>query len=119
MTEVLLPQDSVDGLAVGDRVKVRGRSKGRGFTGVVKRHHFRGGPQTHGQSDRQRATGAIGSTTTPGRVLKGKRLAGRSGFVSVSIKTKILAVNAQKRTLSLSGALPGHYGSLLLIEKLV
>ena len=107
----------LSGIDVGDKVKVSGRSKGRGFTGVVKRHHFRGGPATHGQSDRQRAPGAIGSTTTPGRVLKGKRMAGRSGFVSVSLKTQILTVDKEKMILSLLGALPGPYGSHLTISK--
>jgi large subunit ribosomal protein L3 len=60
----------------GDIVDVTGTSKGKGFAGVVKRHHFRGGPKTHGQSDRHRAPGSIGQTTTPGRVYKGKRMAG-------------------------------------------
>jgi large subunit ribosomal protein L3 len=63
----------------GDRVNVIGISKGRGFAGVVKRHHFSGGPKTHGQTDRHRAPGSIGATTFPGRVLKGKRMAGAYG----------------------------------------
>jgi large subunit ribosomal protein L3 len=63
----------------GDLVNVTGLSKGRGFAGVVKRHHFAGGPKTHGQTDRHRAPGSIGATTFPGRVLKGKRMAGHMG----------------------------------------
>src|SRR3989338_5646222 len=66
-----------DVFAPGDTVSVTGISKGKGFAGVVKRHHFKGGPRTHGQSDRERAPGSIGQTTTPGRVYKGKRMAGR------------------------------------------
>lgn len=117
-TEVRLANaEDLSQLTVNDLVKVRGTSKGKGFTGVVKRHHFRGGPKTHGQSDRQRGPGAIGSTTTPGRVLKGKRMAGRSGFTSVSLKTKVLLVNNEKLTIGLLGALPGSYGSSLAIRK--
>src|SRR3972149_1976835 len=70
----------------GDMVGVTGTSKGKGFAGVVKRHHFAGGPKTHGQSDRHRAPGSVGSTTTPGRVYKGKRMAGRMGKERVTVK---------------------------------
>ena len=66
-----------DIFSLGDTVSVSGISKGKGFAGVVKRYHFKGGPRTHGQSDRERAPGSIGQTTTPGRVFKGKRMAGR------------------------------------------
>jgi len=71
---------------VGDKVAVSGVSKGKGFQGVVKRHHFRGGPRTHGQSHGERAPGSIGMTTTPGRVLKGKRMAGRMGNDRVTLQ---------------------------------
>jgi large subunit ribosomal protein L3 len=71
---------------VGDRVDVTGISKGRGFAGVVKRHGFRGGPKTHGQSDRHRAPGSIGAGTTPGRVYKGMRMAGRMGNARVTVQ---------------------------------
>src|SRR3989344_5311512 len=71
---------------VGDVVAVTGISKGNGFAGGVKRYHFRGGPRTHGQSDRERAPGSIGATTTPGRVLKGKKMAGRMGGERVTVK---------------------------------
>ena len=116
-TEVKLgsPEDLAQ-FVVGQKVKVRGRSKGKGYTGVMKRHHFRGGPATHGQSDRQRAPGAIGSSTTPGRVLKGKRMSGRSGFSFVSLKTKVLEIDGEKQLLRLLGALPGAYGSVLTLN---
>lgn len=104
-------------LAVGDEVKIKGTSKGKGFTGVMKRHHFKGGPATHGQSDRARGPGAIGSTTTPGRVMKGKRMAGRSGHSQVSIRTRILAIDSEKKIVSILGPLPGAYGSKVTLSK--
>ena len=90
-----VPVDDLDGITLGDQVKVDllrqgervdvvGTSKGKGFAGVVKRHGFRGGPKTHGQSDRWRAPGSIGSGTTPGRVMKGIRMAGHMASVVAS-----------------------------------
>jgi len=103
----------------GDSIQVTGVSKGKGFQGVVKRHHFRGGPRTHGQSDRERAPGAIGSTTTPGRVYKGKRMAGRMGNDRVTIKNlKVVSVDAEKNILTISGLVPGGRNSLLIIRKM-
>ena len=103
----------------GDIVSVSGISKGKGFQGVVKRHHFKGGPRTHGQSDRERAPGAIGSTTTPGRVYKGKRMAGRMGQDRVTVKNlKVVNINSEKNTLTISGLVPGGKNSLLVIKKL-
>src|SRR3972149_5180550 len=75
-----------DIFAPGDLVDVTGTSKGRGFAGVVKRHHFAGGPKTHGQSDRHRAPGSIGSGTTPGRVFKGLRMAGHMGAARATVR---------------------------------
>ena len=75
----------------GDIINVTGISKGKGYAGVVKRYHFKGGPRTHGQSDRERAPGSIGSSTTPGRVYKGKRMAGRMGQDQVTIKNLFIA----------------------------
>jgi len=93
---------------VGDKIKVTAISKGKGFAGVVKRHHFKGGPRTHGQSNRERAPGSSGSTTTPGRVLRGTRRAGHMGNSRVSTGgLKILEVNPQNRTLTVTGAVPG------------
>lgn len=104
---------------VGDVVSVTGTSKGKGFAGVVKRWHFAGGPKTHGQSDRQRAPGAIGQGTTPGRVLKGKKMAGRMGPERVTIKNiHVITVDSEKNEVSLSGPVPGKIGSFLLLRKI-
>jgi len=97
---------------VGDKVKVAGKSKGKGFAGVVKRHGFAGGPRTHGQSDRERAPGSIGQTTTPGRVYKGKRMAGRMGGERVTLKN-LKVVEVGDDYLVVSGLVPGAKGGLL------
>jgi large subunit ribosomal protein L3 len=108
-----------DVLAPGDIIKVTGISKGKGFQGVVKRHGFHGGPKTHGQSDRERHPGSIGSTTTPGRVYKGKRMAGRMGGETVSVKNLlVMDVVSEKNLLSVSGLVPGAKNGLLTITKL-
>jgi large subunit ribosomal protein L3 len=105
-------------LKPGDLVKVAGLSKGRGFAGVVKRYHFAGGPKSHGQSDRHRAPGSIGATTSPGRVLKGKRMAGHMGNKKVTIRNlEVLEIDASHNLLLIRGAVPGAKGSLLMIEK--
>ena len=102
----------------GDAVRVTGTSKGKGFAGVVKRHHFQGGPRTHGQSDRERAPGSIGMTTTPGRVFRGKRMAGRMGGETVTVKgLTVFGINAEKNILTIKGLVPGPKGSLLIIQK--
>jgi len=103
----------------GELLSLWGISKGKGFAGVVKRYHFAGGPRTHGQSDRERAPGSIGSTTTPGRVLKGKRMAGRMGNQRVTIKNLlVLKIDAKENALYVQGAVPGRKGGLLnLIKK--
>src|SRR3990167_3061003 len=104
-----------DVIKEGDSVEVSGVSKGKGFAGVVKRWKFAGGPKTHGQSDRLRAPGSIGQGTTPGRVYKGKKMAGRMGGNTVSIKNiKVVAVDAEKNELHLSGPVPGTPESLLI-----
>lgn len=118
--EVLLYQEIKIGEVVedGDIVSVTGISKGKGFSGVVKRWHFRGGPRTHGQSDRERAPGSIGSTTTPGRVYKGKRMAGKMGQQKTTVRNlKVLKVDSEKNEIYVKGAVPGVRGSLLLIKK--
>ena len=103
----------------GDLIEVRGQSKGSGFAGVVKRHHFKGGPRTHGQSDRERAPGSIGQSTTPGRVYKGKRMAGRMGNVMVTIKNlKVLKVDPEKNMLTIKGLVPGKRNSLIIVRKI-
>lgn len=107
-----------DVFAAGDAITVMGVSKGKGFAGGVKRYHFKGGPKTHGQSDRERAPGSIGSTTTPGRVFRGKRMAGRLGGDRVTVKgLTVVGVNAEKNILTVSGLVPGAKNSLLVIQK--
>lgn len=103
---------------VGDIVKVSTRTKGTGFTGVMKRWGFGGGPRTHGQSDRERAPGSIGQGTTPGRVWKGKRMAGQDGNLTVT-QQNLQVVKYDKKTgeLWLKGTTPGHTNSLLSIVK--
>jgi large subunit ribosomal protein L3 len=104
----------------GDVVDVIGVSKGKGFAGVVKRYHFAGGPKTHGQSDRHRAAGAIGSGTTPGRVYKGKRMAGRMGTDRVTVQNlKVVESDAGRNLILIRGSVPGGDNALLLIKKAV
>lgn len=91
---------------IGDFVDVSGTSKGKGFQGVVKRHKFAGGPKTHGQSDRERAPGSIGQTTTPGRVYKGKRMAGRMGGNRATIK-HLEIIDVKDDGFFLKGLIPG------------
>jgi large subunit ribosomal protein L3 len=105
---------------VGDIVDVTGTSKGKGFAGSVKRHHFRGGPKTHGQSDRWRAPGSVGAGSTPGRVFKGTRMAGRMGNEQVTIQNlKVTLVDADKNLLAIKGAVPGSKSGLIIIRKAV
>ena len=109
--------DSIEGFKAGDKVKVTGWSKGKGFTGVVKRWGFKGGPRTHGQSDRQRSPGSIGQGTTPGRVYKGKKMAGHSGNVRVTISgLVVMDVEAKEKLLLIKGVLPGPKNGGLVIK---
>jgi len=102
---------------VGEFVDVTGTSKGRGFQGGVKRHHFKGGPKTHGQSDRLRAPGSRSSTTTPGRVYKGARGAGHMGFRRITTQNiKVVLVDSERNLLGVNGAVPGAKGSLVEIR---
>jgi len=102
----------------GDRVDVIGVSKGRGFAGGVKRYGFHGGPKTHGQSDRHRAPGAIGSGTTPGRVIKGLRMAGHMGNHRVTVRDLVVVqVDPERNLLLLNGGLPGAKGSLVIVRQ--
>ena len=108
----------VDVFGVGDRVDVVGTSKGRGFQGGVRRYHFRGGPKTHGQSDRHRAPGSRGSGTTPGRVYKGSRGPGHMGDDRVTSQNlKIAIVDVERNLLGVRGAVPGARGGLVLIKE--
>jgi len=102
----------------GDLVNVIGLSKGKGFAGVVKRYHFAGGPKTHGQTDRHRAPGSIGAATFPGRVLKGKRMAGHMGSRRVTARNlEVIQADPERNLLLVKGAVPGANGGLLVIEK--
>lgn len=103
---------------VGDLVDVTGISKSKGFAGVVKRHHFAGGPKTHGQSDRHRHAGSIGATTTPGRVFKGTKMAGRMGNDRVTARhLEVFEADPENNLLLVKGAVPGDRNGLLLIKK--
>ncbi|MBI2761490.1 MAG: 50S ribosomal protein L3 [Chloroflexi bacterium] len=103
---------------VGDLVDVTGISKGRGFAGVVKRHGFHGGPKTHGQSDRHRAPGSIGSGTTPGRVLKGLKMAGHMGSKQVTTKNlRVVETNPARGILIVNGPVPGAADGLIKIRR--
>jgi large subunit ribosomal protein L3 len=109
---------TVDIFEEGELVDVTGISKGKGFAGVVKRHGFRGGPKTHGQSDRHRAPGSVGACTTPGRVFKGKRMAGRMGGERVTIQSlSVVMVDPERNLLAVRGAVPGAKDGLLLIRQ--
>ena len=103
---------------VGDQVDIVGTSKGTGFQGVIKRHGFRGGPATHGQSDRQRSPGSIGATTTPGRVFKGKKMPGHMGSERVTIQNlRVEYVDPDRNLLGVRGAVPGSKGGVVMIKE--
>ena len=109
---------TVDQFDRGDRVDVRGRTKGRGFTGVVKRHGFGGGPKTHGQSDRHRAPGSIGATSSMARVIKGMRMAGRSGYeIDTSQNLEVVSVDPERNLIAVRGSVPGPKGNLVMIRE--
>jgi large subunit ribosomal protein L3 len=105
-------------LAKGDVVSVRGTSKGRGFQGVVKRHHFGGGFRTHGQSDRERAPGSVGSSSYPSRVFKGMKMAGRMGGENVTVKNlRVVQIIPESNLVIIKGSIPGHNNSFIEIHK--
>jgi large subunit ribosomal protein L3 len=110
---------TVDIFTEGESVEVVGTTKGKGFQGVVKRHGFHGvGEASHGQHDRQRAPGSIGGSSYPARVFKGMRMAGRMGQDRVKVKgLKIVKIFPEKNYLLISGSVPGHNGSIVLIQK--
>ncbi len=108
----------VDIFQPGERIDVIGRSKGKGFAGVVKRHGFHGGPRTHGQSDRTRAPGSIGAGTTPGRVLKGLRMAGHMGDERITLKgLEVVRVDPERNLLLVKGGIPGAPNGLIQIRR--
>ena len=102
---------------VGDIVSIQGRSKGRGFAGGVRRHNFRGGPKTHGQSDRHRGPGSIGGGTYPGKVWKGTRMAGHMGDKPVTVRgLKIQMIDPGRNLIAVRGAVPGAANGILWIQ---
>lgn len=104
--------------ALGDAVKVTGTTKGHGFAGGIKRWGFHGGPKTHGQSDRHRAPGSIGQGTTPGRVLKGKKMAGHYGNKKITVTgLEVIEIDEQNNQLLIKGAIPGAKNGFVVIEK--
>ena len=105
--------------AEGDNIEVVGTTKGKGFQGVVKRHGFHGvGEASHGQHDRQRAPGSIGGSSYPARVFKGMRMAGRMGQDRVKVKgLKVVKIFPERNYILISGSVPGHIGSIVLIQK--
>ena len=110
---------AVDIFTEGETVDVVGTTKGKGFQGVVKRHGFSGvGEASHGQHDRQRAPGSIGGSSYPSRVFKGMRMAGRMGTDRVKIKgLKVIKIFPDKNYILVNGSVPGHNGSIVLIQK--
>jgi len=108
----------VDLFTVGEKVDVTGISKGLGFQGVVRRHKFRGGPKTHGQSDRERAPGSVGSSSYPSRTYKGQRMGGRMGGERVTVSNlEVVGVDLEKNILLIRGAVPGKKNAILLVKK--
>ena len=110
---------TVDIFSEGDKVEVIGTTKGKGFQGVVKRHGFHGvGQQSHGQHDRQRAPGSLGNSSDASRVMKGMKMGGRMGSDRVKMKgLKVVKIFADKNYILVTGSVPGHNGSIVLIQK--
>jgi len=104
----------------GDHVDVAGTSMGKGHAGVVKRHHFAGGPKTHGQSDRWRRGGSIGAGTTPGHVFKGMRMAGQMGDERVTVQNmRVVDIDVERNLVLIAGAVPGAAGGLVTIRQTI
>jgi large subunit ribosomal protein L3 len=109
---------SVERFNIGESVNVSSRSKGRGFAGVVKKYNFRGGPKTHGQSDRHRTGGSIGASSDPSRVIKGMKMPGHMGNKRVTIRNlEVIEIDKEKNLLLVKGAVPGHRNSIVEVVK--
>lgn len=114
----LIELENVSGFEVGDEIAVSGKSKGKGFAGVMKRWGFHGQQRTRGQSDRERAPGSIGGGTTPGRVWPGKKMAGRMGGKRVTVKgLEVVGVDEKAKTIKVTGSIPGPRGVELEIRR--
>ncbi len=108
----------IDTFRPGDKVHVSGISRGLGFQGTVRRYGFKGGPKTHGQSDRLRAPGSIGQSSYPSRVFKGQKMPGHMGNKKVTVKNiRVVAVEPEQSLLLVGGAVPGHKNSLVSVRK--
>ena len=111
---------TVEQFELGDKIDVTGTTKGRGFAGVVKRHGFAGGPKTHGQSDRWRAPGSIGATSTMARVQKGMRMGGHMGVDRHTVQNlTVIRIDPERNLIAVKGAVPGHKGGLVVIRNAV
>lgn len=121
MVKALGETITLDIFSEGETIEVVGTTKGKGFQGVVKRHGFHGvGQQSHGQHDRQRAPGSIGNSSDASRVFKGMRMGGRMGNDRVKMKgLKVVKIFAEKNYILISGSVPGHNGSIVLIQKVL
>ena len=109
---------TVDIFEPGERVDIISNSKGKGFAGVVKRHHFKGGPRTHGQKDRLRAPGSIGAGTFPGRVVKGQKMAGHMGNARTTVQNvEVVQADAERNLLFVKGSVPGARNTLVMIRR--
>lgn len=103
---------------VGEKVTIQGISKGKGFAGTVKRYNFKGGPKTHGQSDRHRAPGSIGAGSSPGRVWKGTKMSGHMGDEKVTQKgLKIVKVDQANNLIEVKGSVPGSNTNNVIVTK--
>jgi large subunit ribosomal protein L3 len=108
----------VDIFKPGEKVHISGVSRGLGFQGTVRRHHFKGGPKTHGQSDRLRAPGSVGASSYPSRTFLGQRMAGHMGDDKVTVKNvKVVGVEPEQNLLLVSGPIPGHRNSVVYVRK--
>ncbi len=106
-----------DVFEIGERVDVIGTSKGRGFAGTVKRHHFNRQPVTHGASDRTRAPGSIGAGSTPGRVIKGMRMGGHMGSERVTMENlEVVVVDVEQNMIAVRGSVPGSNGGIIMLK---
>lgn len=109
---------TVEQFEIGERIDVTGKTKGKGFAGVVKRYGFGGGIKTHGQSDRLRAPGSIGGTSGTARVFKGKRMPGRMGNDRYTAQNlEVMRIDTERNLMAVKGAVPGAKGSLVVIRQ--
>ncbi len=109
---------TIDQFKAGEKVRIRSKSKGKGFAGVVKRHHFKGGPGSHGQGDKLRSHGSVGASSYPSRVIKGMKMAGRMGGEDTTLRNvQILEIDSEKNLMVLKGPIPGAINSTVRIWK--